>query len=44
MIKIRAKLKKYGNSYRIIFPKEFIIKEKLKENDEVIVNINPVSL
>ncbi|MDO8508539.1 MAG: hypothetical protein Q7S27_02535 [Nanoarchaeota archaeon] len=36
---IEARLKKWGNSMAIIVPNEIITEKKLKENDEIIVEV-----
>jgi antitoxin component of MazEF toxin-antitoxin module len=41
MEQIKTKVKKWGNSLGIIIPKTIIDKEKLKENNEIIITIQP---
>lgn len=36
---IEVNLKKWGNSFGIILPKELIIKENLKENNPILIEI-----
>ena len=36
---IQAKLKKWGNSMAIIIPNKMIEERKLKENDEIIIEV-----
>jgi len=40
MEEIKTTVKKWGNSFGIIIPKDFIEKEKLKEGSQIIVNID----
>ncbi len=37
MIEIKSKLRKWGNSFGIVLPREFINNEGVKEGEEVIV-------
>lgn len=37
MIQIKAKLRKWGNSFGIVVPQVVVEKEKTKEGDEIIV-------
>ncbi|MBS3086664.1 AbrB/MazE/SpoVT family DNA-binding domain-containing protein [Candidatus Pacearchaeota archaeon] len=41
MEQIRTKVKKWGNSFGIIIPKEIISREGLKEDNEVFVTVQP---
>jgi len=36
----KTKIREWGNSFGIVIPKEIIIKEGLKANEQVIVSIN----
>jgi len=36
---IQAKLKKWGNSMAIIVPNEIITERRLRENDEIIIEV-----
>ncbi len=39
MEQIKTKVKKWGNSFGVIIPKEVIEKEKLKENNEIVITV-----
>jgi len=39
VIRIKSKLKEFGNSLGVVIPKEFIIREGLKPNEEVVITI-----
>jgi len=36
---IEVNLKKWGNSFGVILPKELIVKENLKENNPILIEI-----
>ena len=38
-MEIETTVKKIGNSFGVLFPKEFVRNENLKENKKVIINI-----
>ena len=38
-MEIETKIRKLGNSFGVLFQKEFVIKENLRENKKVILNI-----
>ena len=40
---IEATIKRWGNSFGIVIPKEIIERERLKENKKVIINIIKVA-
>jgi len=41
MEQIKAKVKKWGNSFGIILPKEILNKEQLEEGEEITLTISP---
>lgn len=41
MEQIRAKIKKWGNSFGVVIPKEIINREGLKEENDVFITIQP---
>ena len=43
MITFKSKLKFWGNSFRILIPKEVVEKEGLKEGEEVQVSLSKTS-
>jgi len=36
---VRATIKRWGNSYGVVIPKDVVLKEGLRENDEVEVTV-----
>ncbi len=40
VIQTKTKIREWGNSYGIVIPKELVIKEGFKANDNVTVSIN----
>jgi len=42
-MEIETTIKKIGNSFGVIFPREFIKEENLKENKKIIINIIKVA-
>lgn len=41
MEQIKTKIKKWGNSFGVIIPREIIENEKLSENSEIMITIQP---
>ena len=41
MEQIKTKVKKWGNSFGVVIPKEIINREGLKENTDVFITIEP---
>ena len=39
MIEVKTRLRRWGNSFGIVIPKDIVIKEGFKANDQVIVKI-----
>ena len=39
----KAKLKRWGNSYGVVVPKEVVEKERLKEGEEVEISVRKAS-
>jgi len=43
IMQVKARLRRWGNSYGVVLPKEVVEKEGLKEGDEVEISVRRVS-